>query len=136
MSWLPAVTGDRQKVALVCEPKSLRGNPCPVTGILSLTLSHAAGAVAGSAEIDSPAVSAPLEIINVSYDAQQASMSVSFNSEPGAAYVLEYSTTLAQGDWLPLNEGIVAQDTGASVVDAFPDINAPRIVWLRIRKRE
>jgi hypothetical protein len=108
----------------------------PATGILSLTLSHAAGAVAVSAEIDSPAVSVPLEIIDVSYDAQQASMSIVFNSEPGAVYVLEYSTTLAQGDWLPLNEGIVAQDTRTSVVDAFPDINAPRTVWLRIRKRD
>ena len=38
-------------------------------------------------------------------------MFVSFNFKPGAAYVLEYSTTLAQGDWLPLNEGIVAQDS-------------------------
>ena len=63
-------------------------------------------------------------------------MFVSFNFKPGAAYVLEYSTTLAQGDWLPLNEGIVAQDTRTSVVDGFPGINAPRTVWLRIRKRD
>ena len=84
------------------------------------------------------AASAPasLEITDISYNAATSSLSIVFNSQPGANYALDYSTTLKEGDWQELDDGIVAEGSQTTVVDSFLISNLPERAWLRVRKVE
>jgi len=79
---------------------------------------------------------APLEITDISYNAATSSLSIVFNSQPGANYALDYSTTLEEGDWQELDDGIIAEGIETTVVDTFLIPNLPRRAWLRVRKVE
>ncbi|MDE0820511.1 MAG: hypothetical protein OSA95_05295, partial [Opitutales bacterium] len=84
------------------------------------------------------AASAPasLEITDISYNAATSSLSIVFNSQPGANYALDYSTTMKEGDWQELDDGIVAQGAQTTVVDNFLITNFSQMGFLRIRKIE
>ena len=79
---------------------------------------------------------APLEITDISYNAATSSLSIVFNSQPGANYALDYSTTLEEGDWQELDDGIVAEGSQTTVVDSFLISNLPERALLRVRKVE
>jgi hypothetical protein len=79
---------------------------------------------------------APLEITDISYNAATSSLSIVFNSQPGANYALDYSTTLKEGDWQELDDGIIAEGSQTTVVDNFLIPNLPKRAWLRVRKVE
>ena len=78
----------------------------------------------------------PLEITDIRYDAGTSSLSIVFNSQPGANYAVDYSTTLEEGDWQELDDGIIAEGIETTVVDNFLIPNLPRRAWLRVRKVE
>jgi hypothetical protein len=79
---------------------------------------------------------APLEITDISYNAATSSLSIVFNSQPGANYALDYSTTLQAGDWQEIDDGIVAEGSQTTVVDSFLISNLPERALLRVRKVE
>jgi beta-propeller uncharacterized protein DUF5122 len=49
-----------------------------------------------------------------SLDDQPTSVTVSWRSEPGASYYVDFKPTLATADWTPVSGGIIAQGTQAS----------------------
>lgn len=87
-------------------------------------------------QVGSPGLNAALEIIEISYSPVDSNLSVSWNSNPGKNYALDFSFDLLT--WLELNDEIVSDGElttyQETLSDALPENK--RSVFFRIREVE
>ncbi|MDE0570818.1 MAG: LamG domain-containing protein [Verrucomicrobiales bacterium] len=87
-------------------------------------------------QVGSPALNAALEIIEISYSPVDSNLSVSWNSNPGKNYALDFSFDLLT--WLELNDEIVSDGElttyQETLSEALPENK--RSVFFRVREVE
>ncbi len=115
----------------------------PADGILNILMQQQFGGIDPRGTDNNPIVQAvivtetgaatPLQITNLNYTPETGTSILTWNSRPGASYILEFSTDL-RTPWIEVDDGIASQRDSTTYQD--PNLQTGPVGFYRIRQAE
>lgn len=115
----------------------------PADGILNIVMQQQIGGIEARGRENNPILQAvivteagaatPLQITNLNYNPDTGTSILTWNSRPGASYILEFSTNL-QSPWIEIEDGIASQGETTTHQDPLPQTGP--VGFYRVRVAE